>query len=146
MFCCNFKPIVALSPEGHRLTKNLKNLTYALVALAFLKLFLGDLNGFFNDMFLVLMSIMTYLQANYFTAAIFIFMLIFQLFFSTTSLLLVIQDTWLGIFTFTGYIQFYFFIVLLSFTIYVLLTYYAFMAYREYKALFKEQMQPGGYD
>lgn len=142
MFCFNCRPIVKLSIEGRRFTGMIENLTIAYVVIAILKLFLGDFNSFLNDILTVLMLVMTTMQANYFMAAILIFILLIQTFYLTVGILLIVQDYCFGFIAIDSFFQFFYITLLLaSLAVNIALVYYTFLAYREYKALFKEQSQ-----
>jgi hypothetical protein len=142
MFCFSCKPIVNVSSEAKRLGKNLENLAYIYLLITMLKLFLGDFDNFLNDIFTILMVILTYIQANFFMATFLIFMLIYQFFFVIVSFLLIIQDYSLGLIAIeTGIQSFYIFLIFLTCIIHICLIFYSFLAYKEYKALFYEQSQ-----
>ena len=137
---CNCQRIINLSPEGQKLTKTLENLTVLFSVIAFIKLFLGDFNGFINDILMTLFLVMTFMQASFIMAIWTIFMLILNSFYVFVFVLLRIQDWFLGIvFIENGFATFYVFIMYISAVLYILLIRYTFLAYREYKALFYEQ-------
>jgi hypothetical protein len=141
MFCLNCNPIVSLSPEGRHYVRVLKYLNYFYIIVTFFKLVLGDVNGFFNDFLTIFMLILTFMQANFVVAMIVIFILLMQTFYTLIFLLLILQNSYFGFVQINSLVATYLFLVVVSLFLYILLTYYTFLAYREFKALFKEQSQ-----
>ena len=144
---CNCKPIVNLSQEGIKQSKNLEYLTYALTILAFIKLLLGDFNAFLNDIINVLMLLCTFMQASYTMAIWLMFFMIYNTFLMSTSLLLIIQNWYLGVLEILGgYISLYIFLVFVSCVLYIVIIHFSFLAYKEYKALYIEKIRYNGDD
>lgn len=143
---CNCKPIVTLSPYGRKISKTLENLTYIYLFVSLLKLMCGDFNSFLNDLFTILILVMSFLQANFFVTAILIFFLIFNSFYILVFLLLLIQDWFIGFeIPFNAISSFYVFLVIVSFLLNIYLIMYSFFAYKEYKALYMEQFNRNNY-
>ena len=142
MNCFSCRPVVQLSEDGKRLSKILENLTYGYTILAVLKLFFGDFNNFLNDILTILITILTFTQTNYFMASFLVLLSIFQSFFLTVTVLLIIQNYYFGFLIISSLIEYiYLSILLVSQMMNFFLVYYSFNAYREYKALFLEQHQ-----
>ena len=142
MFCLSCRPLVKLNEEGRKINKKLENLTFVYAFLALIKLILGDFNNFLNDIFLILILTLSYIQANFIMTAFSIFMILFQTFFTTIAILLLVQNYLFGLVDFSlwSWIQYlYFFVILSCLALNIMLTYYSFLAYREYKATFYEE-------
>jgi hypothetical protein len=142
MNCFSCRPVVQLSDDGKRLTKILENLTYGYTILAVLKLFFGDFNNFLNDILTILITILTFTQTNYFMASFLVLLSIFQSFFLSVTVLLIIQNYYFGFLKIGSLIEYiYLSILFASQMMNFFLVYYSFNAYREYKALFLDQHQ-----
>jgi hypothetical protein len=138
---CSCKPIVNISERGRKVSKTLENLNYAYIILAFIKLLLGDFNSFINDLLTIFLLIMTFMQASFFMAGLLIFIVMFQTFYVLVFDLLILQNWYFNLMYISfGVSGFYVFIMYVSLVLNVTLIYFIFQAYKEYKALFYEQM------
>lgn len=146
MNCFSCRPIVTVSDQAKKLRIHLEKLTYIYATLAIIKLLLGDFNNFLNDILTILMIVLTFIQANYFMAAILIFILLFQTFFLTVTVMLILQNYVFGMLEITSSIQyFYLLLIFATYIVNLMLVYYTFKAYKEYRALFIEQHQTNTY-
>jgi hypothetical protein len=140
MFCFSCRPIVQLSDEAKQISKCLENLTYFYLGTGLLKLLFGDYNSFLNDIVIILLTVLTFSGANYYIAAILVFMLIFQGFFTICAFALLIQNYYFGLIMISSWIQLiYISVISFSLILSLIILYYSFLAYKEYKALFIEQ-------
>lgn len=141
MNCFSCSPIVILSPEGREVKQILEKLTYAYLALVVLRLLLGDFNSFFNELIIIWFLVLTFMQASYIMASITIFILLFDAFYTLIFVMLIIQDYLLGMLErFPLGFLVYFGINLLGLVISITLVHYLFKGYKEFKALFFEQI------
>ena len=140
MFCFSCKPIVELSFEAKSISKKLEKLTYFYLITSVIKIIFGDFSSFINDIFIILLTLLTFSGANYFIAAILIFTILYQNFFIMIGLALLYQNYYLGFLNMVSWILiFYLIIIVTSLILSFLILYYSFLAYKEYKALFIEQ-------
>ena len=141
MQCLNCEPSISPSQEGKRLIELLRRLNYSFIFFILFKFLIGDSNGFLNDLLVVLLVYLTYKTIDYFKAAITIFLLIFQTIFYIASLMLIIQNSFFNIIDLrsaAGYLLIL--VIVISLLFYMALIYFLFLAYKEFKAIYLEEV------
>jgi hypothetical protein len=140
MFCFDCEPTITPTHEAKKLIKVLRSLNYSFLFFILIKVILGDINGFFNDLIISLSIYMTYRTANYFTAAITIFILIIQIVIYSNQFLLILQNSFLNMIQIDSTVKYlYVMIIVLSLLFYYAFIYFTFLAYREFKAIYREE-------
>jgi len=140
MFCVDCEPTITPTHYAKKIIKILQSLNYSFFFFILIKLILGDINGFLNDFIISLSIYMTYRTANYFTAAITIFILLIQIVIYSFQFLLILQNSFLNMVQIDSTVKYlYVIIIVLSLLFYYAFTYFTFLAYREFKAIYREE-------
>lgn len=140
MNCCDLTPVITHNEASLKFTNELKFFTFLYLGFCIFKILLFQGGDFLTELIILILLLLTFTQCYFYTAMFALFLILFQLFFQTFSLLLILQDYLLNL---ANIGVFVIVIEIISFTLYLLLVRSLFKAYREYKALFFEQASGG---
>lgn len=142
MNCCDFNPIINLSEKGKEITSNLKIWTFIYLGFCLTKMLLFGVGNIFNEILTFILIVLTFVQLSYFMAIFALFFLCFQIFFDFITFALLAQNYYFNLIKVNNIVIL---LVTISLLISIALINYTFKAYREYKALYLEQLSAGGY-